>query len=1051
MTHRPFLPLLSLLMLLFASGCESKENDRLATQPKPNAKAAPPVDAVDNGPLFKATFDRRIVRADIAKGDPESLDFDETLEVRTYTGYNRKNAFLRKPGDTLSYDAKNNFNPTEGTISFWFEPVNWDPDFSGDSSLVFHRHKQLVTVQFENERGAVTFTVFKHYRASRFVFLITPALNKINYQVKFDGDFMKRDRWYKADVTWGDGTMRFYIDGELQGSGNYGPPYTRIAEAGIEKGRILINPILWKGGHESYEDLTAIDDVVIRGRALSKAEIKKNYLESQGKKMPEAEMAAIRLTGLDNGDGRLDRMIAHIDLNALPDDWLTAMAAGRVVTEYALRGPLPWAEPNEPNTPEVTGKAETVFSKSVREKRPRYMLTMDGIDRPGRYEFAVTLTRDDHDEKPKTFSAAVDRPDTSWLGNDFGMEDFVPEPWTPMTVDADAGTVEVWNRTYSFDGPFIRKIESGGHSLLKEPVTLTIDTGGGERPVTFEGLRVAKKRKDHVVFEGEGAAGPVTVTWRNTVWFDGFSNIAFTVGPKDVRVKSMTLRYAMKPEFARYHTTPLYKPFEKDGNAYDWTSTHLKGFSLLWLMGRTHGLAWVPIHEGNWVYPQGHKPIRVTKRDDGSADVELHLIRKPVPMPAGATYEMGFIATPTRPLPKDFRTWAVVGRSSEHNDAVSCSWGGKGMTHFASLTPYNGPPPEPRPERRPFQTHSAMLEFGRKTGDALFPYSSPTTLADDEPVVAFFRDSWLVPGESIFTISDHRNQQYLQIPLTPTDAYRDFFANKVERYLSREDPEIGGVYYDLVFVYANTNPTVGGEFVDAFGRHIPYRYTTLGLRECLLRTIRICRKYGKRAWYHGHTVYNPAAMGLGDFWYPGENYGHQLKRNKYWYHEEMPQEVYETEYNPYQKGVGVINLPVVARIERSRQNDPDPTMAMLTRMGLNDVINSGTQCHEPTVNKMWGIRKKYKIDDAEFVRYTVNDGYRSDNDKVVASFWRKPDGAVLAFVGNLATTDQQATLTFPGFTKAHDAWEEKAMTVKDGGQVNVQIPARYFKVIYLQK
>ena len=77
--------------------------------------------------LFHASFDRMSVNADYASGKPGSIDFESDLELRPREGFNGKNAFLRQDHETLSYDAKGNFNPVQGALSVWVQPVNWEP------------------------------------------------------------------------------------------------------------------------------------------------------------------------------------------------------------------------------------------------------------------------------------------------------------------------------------------------------------------------------------------------------------------------------------------------------------------------------------------------------------------------------------------------------------------------------------------------------------------------------------------------------------------------------------------------------------------------------------------------------------------------------------------------------------------------------------------------------------------------------------------------------------------------------------------------------------
>lgn len=970
--------------------------------------------------LFYLSFDRMSPLADYAAGNPKPLDFKDDLEFRPEEGVNSKNAFLRRDGETLSYDLHKNFDPQQGTLSVWIQPVNWEPAGEGLKPV---GHKHFLSIQFRTSVGTATLSLYKYYMESDFAFLITTALNRQNWLAKAPGAAYRKGQWIKLDATWADGQMVFYINGAEVGSARYEQPYIEVARAGVENGKILVNPILWGGENEPWSNQTVVDDVRIFGRALSPADILKRFVEDGGAPAGPTELPPVTLAGLDLDDGRLDRVTVSLDLSLLEDPWQKAVAQGNVEATVHLLF----------NGQEVCAQTDrsTNIVRSVR---------MENAYAPGDYEMILALTNLVSGESRELRGAAV-KPELSFAGNTFGKEDFVPSPWTPIEIEGSR--VRLWNRAYEFDGPFIRQALSGGHALLANGVQLWADTGAGDAPFQFDAPILTERQQDFVVFTGEGRAGDVTIRYRNTVWFDGFSRVQFTVGPAGTTLRHLDLRYAVKPDYSLYHTTPRWHPFEKEETSYEFSHFAMNGFTQLWLLGEVDGFCWIPENEGNWVLPpDGSKPIRIRKTEMG-AEVSIALVSDTVTVPEHLDYAFGFIATPTRPLPEDFRTFCTAGRNLKNCRAAIIGWGGIGFTGYATLVPMTA-------GRKSWKSYTQEIEDVSKKGQiSLFPYCSPTGLCTLEPVVRYFKQSWQFIGMGSFPIRDVYGQSYHQMFVTPTTIMRDFLANKVEQLLSRRNPEIGGIYYDLCKVMPSRSTLAGGSFTDAFGRDIPSRLNTIELRECMMRTLKICRKYGKRAWYHGHVDFNPAVMGLGDFWYPGEHLASALAENPYYYVEEMPEEAYRVGFNPHQKGVGVVNLPVIGRLHRERNEDPGPTESMLGMMLLHDVISSATQAHLPTIDKMWGIRIANQLDQASFVRYDRNNRFSSSNPAIVCSEYRFENGKRFAVVVNRSATDQTATLSFGDSVQSvFEEWEGMEWPSQKG-VVEVMIPARLFRILIL--
>jgi len=963
--------------------------------------------------LFALDFDDGSTAPAHAAESTQRVDGPARLDSRVVKGRRGGAAYLRRPGETLGFDARGNLRPDEGTLSLWVQPRNWEGAAKGASNF-----KHFVTFLTQTRAGPLMFFLYKERNSPTLAFHVSTGPHEANWLSRAPAEALGRGNWHKLDATWSGESLALYVDGQLLQMAQLPPEFAARAASPLRNGRIEISPLRWTPS--SWEDETAIDSVRVLGRALPAAEVERRYRRDLGEATSGDERASAELFGLDLDDGRIDRVRARVDAGGLSAEWQQAFETGAVTAAARLQ---------------KAGKV--LASHSLVPRTPRFQLDLDGANAGGAYQLEVELRRAGEDE-PISVAARAERPSTDWFGSGVGLEDQVPSPWTAVELDGER--VRLWNREYLFDGPFLRQVRSEGQELLSEPVRLYADAGDGERPVTFSPPHPVEVRKDSVTFEGTGSLGKLRFHYRNQVWFDGYHRVELGVGPQGVELRRLVLRYALPVAHARYLLTPTWQPFKPGGNGFDWSERQgLRGFSLLWLLGERHGFAWVPEHEGNWVGGRRGAPIQVA-RDGDRVRAEIQLIGRQVELPAGVSYPLGFIATPSRPLPGNHRSFATEGSRPRHGDARTIGWRGVAFSSYASLEPDESDGPDR------YDRHIRELA---KQGRKLFPYSSPVGLSDIEPVVKWFHRSWEIPGLVTFPIEDPSGLRYHQISLSPTRAFRDFFAAKLDRYLGRGEDAIGGPYFDLVTVVRNPGTGPGGRFVDAFGREVPFQLTTSGLRELLLRSVRIARRYGKLTWYHGHNLYNPAVQGLGDFWYPGEQYVEAFRKNPYYLSDGVHQEVFASEFASASKGVGVIFLPTLGRDAPERLKDPDLTEAMLTRLLLNDVPVSATQCHEGTIDRIWGIWKRFALDDAEFVRFDQNREIRSSDPSVVVSYYRLSDGSVLAVVGNLSSTDRSVRLELPGYRKVRDLWRQQNLKLAEQG-LGLRLAARRFAILRLR-
>jgi len=257
--------------------------------------------------IFSADFDDYTTKASYAAGAPGGAGISADLSLRMYPGVAGKgNAVSLKAGECITWSAYKNFDPRQGTVSFWLAPRSWN------------REKKGLHTFFETRFGEYYFAVYEENKYGTFSFVICtfkPKYREIG-QVRFA--MSKKDwtmkRWHKIDAVWNEKTMALYLDGALVKP----LPYTKnphliarpVKFPETAPGRRM--QLGW--GRPVAEDTTAFDDLMIYDRMLTAAEIKLEY-EKKIPRKTDGRRPEIMVPAGKNitPDGRID-----------PDEWRDA-------------------------------------------------------------------------------------------------------------------------------------------------------------------------------------------------------------------------------------------------------------------------------------------------------------------------------------------------------------------------------------------------------------------------------------------------------------------------------------------------------------------------------------------------------------------------------------------------------------------------------------------------------------------------------------------------------------------------------------------------------
>lgn len=260
---KKFLSSLALLSLLLANAAEKR----------------------DPSLLFQATFDGYTVNADYAAGNGRAKNENKfELNLRMFPGVKGKgNAVAMDKTEEIQWDIRKNFNPSAGTLSFWLSPVNWSVPTKSQHRFIqlYANDFNMMVMREKTSDERIILYLNSKFPGSAKAFYATAHIDPVKWS---------KGSWHRIDVTWDNTGMKLYVDGILQQPksrtltvndnlkvGNVYPhtkfpENTRLPEkvtfGVIRAGAVIkVNP----------EERTAYDNIEIRNRVLSAAEILKEY------------------------------------------------------------------------------------------------------------------------------------------------------------------------------------------------------------------------------------------------------------------------------------------------------------------------------------------------------------------------------------------------------------------------------------------------------------------------------------------------------------------------------------------------------------------------------------------------------------------------------------------------------------------------------------------------------------------------------------------------------------------------------------------------------
>jgi hypothetical protein len=257
-----------------------------------------------------------------------------------------------------------------------------------------------------------------------------------------------------------------------------------------------------------------------------------------------------------------------------------------------------------------------------------------------------------------------------WENNTLGKSDTLVEPFTAMEVKGRTvatilrrhtlGTLGLWDQ-----------VESLGQELLSGPMRLEVKSQGSGFRVQGSGFKVVEQRATRVVTESAWSSGGLKGSARGEWDYDGMQKWILTLEPSAVPVEALTLIIPLNDKrmpllhactdglrFNYAGATPA-----GDGRVWDGTKAARNSIigsyvPYIWLGAEERGLAVFGENDRGWITAT-NVPCQELVRNGNGLELRLNLIAKPTMIDAPRRIMIGFQATPTKPMPANWRQWAV--------------------------------------------------------------------------------------------------------------------------------------------------------------------------------------------------------------------------------------------------------------------------------------------------------------------------------------------------------------------------------------------------------
>ncbi|MBS3764024.1 MAG: LamG domain-containing protein, partial [Planctomycetes bacterium] len=465
-------------------------------------------------------------------------------------------------GGEARLDLPKNTHLPNGTLEFWFKPVNWDnlatPPGRHETWSYTHRRTHVLTLwgmPREGKGAPRPLVMLKQDRADG-ALAVRPKYRKHFERPRLP---IVPHRWRHVTITWSDRFAHLlgcWVDG------------TKIHPTELAR------PETWQSHNVAYitfgnEWATCFDELQIYGYPFEEIERKNaraSYTEEDLQPLASATSRRV-ITSLgkfpvNTGSSKINRIAG-----AWLKGWVTGTntegpakvffgfrpSIGKMIVAVAPVNPLDIEKVKSAevqfNLPHKPGEVSGTIPKFAHGKGG---VVLDVGNLPvGTYNLTGVLRRDDGKTLAE-FRSRFQRVSYPSVDCTLGLPDKPAPPFTPVTVTDEC--VQTVGRTYTVarDGNF-NSIVVRGEEILASPAEFVAMKD--KKPVTLKGsgAKFGKTRPTATSWQATGSGAGLKITSNAKVEYDGLTKYDIKVAPaaKSAKIDGLSLKIALKADYAK--------------------------------------------------------------------------------------------------------------------------------------------------------------------------------------------------------------------------------------------------------------------------------------------------------------------------------------------------------------------------------------------------------------------------------------------------------------------------------------------------------------------